>query len=304
MGCNALLLLSTWSPNPKGNEPWMFIGRNIFPISWSLLKFMSIELVVLSNHLILCHPLLLLPSIFPSIRVFSMSQLFAPGGQSIEASASVLPMNIQGSFPLRLTGLISLLSKGLWTFFSNTIVQKHQFFSAQLSLLCNHHIRVWLLGKPQLWLCEPWDKWGQRKNREFAITLFPGSQGPAIWLLLSVFQSLMFVFYIKAKVFSCTWQEKIGKTTSTPSSQKQKSVIEFLKNQVGTKLLLWLALKTKVGFGKWRRQNKLIFSITFTKMIDLTNSKPVFYFQIKLKFAVKIATDMQIIKYKTRDFLT
>ena len=71
MGCNALLLLSTWSPNPKGNEPWIFIGRNIFPISWSLLKFMSIELVVLSNHLILCHPLLLLPSIFPSISVFS-----------------------------------------------------------------------------------------------------------------------------------------------------------------------------------------------------------------------------------------
>ena len=241
---------------------------------------------------------------FPASASFPMSQLFASGGQSIEASASVLPMNIQGSFPLRLTGLISLLSKGLSTFFSNTIVQKHQFFSAQLSLLSNRHIRVWLLGKPQLWLCGPWDKWGQRKNREFAITLFPESQGPAIWLLLSVSQSLMFVFYIKAKVFSCTWQEKLGKTMSTPSSQKQKSVIEFLKNQVGTKLLLWLALKTKVRFGKWWRQNKLIFSITFTKMIDLTNSKPVFYFQIKLKFAVKIATDMQIIKYKTRDFLT
>ena len=65
--------------------------------SQSLLKLMSMELVMPSNHLILCHPLLLLPSIFPSIRVFPVSQFFASGGQSIgvSASASVLPMNIQ-----------------------------------------------------------------------------------------------------------------------------------------------------------------------------------------------------------------
>ena len=69
-----------------------------FTISWSLPKLMSIELVMPSNHLILCYPLLLLPSIFPSIRVFPMSWLLASGGQSIgaSASASVLPMNIQG----------------------------------------------------------------------------------------------------------------------------------------------------------------------------------------------------------------
>ena len=75
-----------------------------------------------SNHLILYHPLLLLPSIFPSIAVFSKSWLFASGGQSIgaSASASVLPVNIQGWFPLRLAGLISLQSKGLWRVFSNT----------------------------------------------------------------------------------------------------------------------------------------------------------------------------------------
>ena len=66
-----------------------------FTVSHSLLKFMPIESVMLSNYL-LCHPLLLLPSIFPSIRVFPMNQLFASGGQSIGASASVLPMNIQG----------------------------------------------------------------------------------------------------------------------------------------------------------------------------------------------------------------
>jgi len=68
-----------------------------FTILWSLLKLMSSELVILPNHLILCHPLLLLPSIFPSIRVFPVNQLFTSGGQSIgaSASASILPMNIQ-----------------------------------------------------------------------------------------------------------------------------------------------------------------------------------------------------------------
>ena len=87
-----------------------------FTVSRSLLRLMSIELVMPSNHLILCHPLLLLPSIFPSIRVFfPVSQLFASGGQSIgvSASASILPMYIQDWFLLGLTGLISLQIKGL-----------------------------------------------------------------------------------------------------------------------------------------------------------------------------------------------
>ena len=82
-----------------------------FTIAQSLLKFISIELVMPSNNIILCHPLLLLCSIFPSIRVlFLMSWCFPPGGQSIGASASssVLPMNIQGWFPLRWTSSISL----------------------------------------------------------------------------------------------------------------------------------------------------------------------------------------------------
>ena len=83
--------------------------------SQSLLKFMSIESVMQSNHLILCRRLLLLTSIFPSIRVFSNESALASGGQSIgvSASASVLPVNIQGWFPLGWTGFISLLSKGL-----------------------------------------------------------------------------------------------------------------------------------------------------------------------------------------------
>ena len=100
----------------------------------SLLKLMSIESVMPSNHLILCLPLFLLPSIFPSIRVFTNESFFASGGPSIGASASVLPMNIQDWFPLRWTGWISLQSKGLSRVFSDTTVQKHQFFSTQLSL--------------------------------------------------------------------------------------------------------------------------------------------------------------------------
>ena len=117
--------------------PWTSAHQASLSItnSQSLLKLMSIESVIPSNHLILCCPLLFLPSTFPSIRVFS-NELFASGGQSIGvlASSSVLPMNIQDRSPLGWTGWISLQSKGLSRVFSNTTVQKHQFFRAQLSL--------------------------------------------------------------------------------------------------------------------------------------------------------------------------
>ena len=117
--------------------------------SWGLLKLMSIELVVPPNHLILCHPLSPHLQSFPASGSFPMSQFFASGSQSIGvlASESVLPMNIQDWFPLGCTGWISLQSKGLSGAFSNTTVQKHQFFSAQLSLLSNFHIHTWLLEK-------------------------------------------------------------------------------------------------------------------------------------------------------------
>ena len=102
--------------------PWTAARQASLSItnSQTLLKLMSIESVMPSNDLILCHPLLLLPSIFPSIRVFSNES--ASAGQSIgaSASASVLPMNIQDWFPLWLTGLISLLPKGLSRVFFNT----------------------------------------------------------------------------------------------------------------------------------------------------------------------------------------
>ena len=110
-----------------------------FTFSSSLLKLMSIESVMPSNHFILCRLLLLLPSILPTIRVFPKSQLFASSGQNIgaSASASVLPMTSQGWFLLGLTGLISLQSKELSRVFSSTTVKKHQFFGAQPSLWSN-----------------------------------------------------------------------------------------------------------------------------------------------------------------------
>ena len=137
---------------------WLFVtpwtaARHVplfFTISQSLLKFMSIESVMPSNcYVILCYFLLLLSSVFPSIKVFLMSQLFPSGGWSIgaSASASVLPMNTQGWFPLGWTGLISMQSKRLLRIFSSTTIWKHQFFGTQPSLLPSFHTHTWLLEK-------------------------------------------------------------------------------------------------------------------------------------------------------------
>ena len=100
----------------------------------SLLKLMSIESVMPSNHFILYHPFSFCHQSFLASGSFLMSQFFAAGGQSIgvSASAAVLPMNIQDWSPLGLTGSVFLQSNGLSTVFSNTTVQKHQFFGAQL----------------------------------------------------------------------------------------------------------------------------------------------------------------------------
>ena len=111
------------------------------------LKLMSIKSVMPFNHLILCHPFLLPPSIFPASGSFQMGQFFASGGQGIGASALISPMNIQDWSPIGWTGWISLKSKGLARGFSNTTVQKHQF-STQLSLRYSSHIHTWILEKP------------------------------------------------------------------------------------------------------------------------------------------------------------
>ena len=131
--------------------PWTAAHQASLSItnSRSLLKLTSIELVMQSNHLIFCRPFLLLPSIFPSIRVFSNESGLHISGQSIGASASVsvLPRNIQSWFLLGLTGLISLLFKGLPRVLTSTTVQKYQFFNAQPSLWSNSHIHTRVLEK-------------------------------------------------------------------------------------------------------------------------------------------------------------
>ena len=117
--------------------------------SQSLLRLMSIESLMPSNHLNFCHPLHLPPSIFPSIRVFSNEvALCIRWPKYWSFSFSISPSNeYSGLISFRLTGLISLLPKGLSRVFSNTTVQKHQFFDAQPSLWFNSHIHTWLLEK-------------------------------------------------------------------------------------------------------------------------------------------------------------
>ena len=129
------VLLFSHSVVSDSMTPWWTAARQTslsFTIFLSWLKLMSIELMMPFNHLILCHPLLL-PSIFPASGSFPMCWLFTSGGQSIGDSASVLPMNIHGWFPLALTGCISMQSKGLSRVFSSITAQKHQFFITQPS---------------------------------------------------------------------------------------------------------------------------------------------------------------------------
>ena len=118
--------------------PWITARQASLSItnSQSLLKLRSIESVMPSNHLILCRHFSSCLQSFPASGSFKMSQLFTSAGQSIgvSASTSILPMNTQDRSPLGWTGCISLQSKGLSRVFSNTTVQNHQSFGAQLSL--------------------------------------------------------------------------------------------------------------------------------------------------------------------------
>ena len=129
------LFVTPWTPAHQA--PWSST------ISWSLLKFMSVELVVLSNHNILSCSLLLLPSIFPSIRVSSNE--LAPCIRYWELQLQHQSFQWILRFYLVLSGMISLQSKGV---FSRTTVQKHQFFGIQPPLWSNSHIHTWLLEKP------------------------------------------------------------------------------------------------------------------------------------------------------------
>ena len=146
------LLVNQFSSVQSLSHVWLFVtpwtaacqASLSITNSWSLLKLISIASVMPSNHLIICQLLSSCLQSFPASGSFPVSQFFASGGQSIGAlaSASVFPMDIQGWFPLGLTGLITLQSKGLSRVFSNTTVQKHQFFGAQLSLWSSSHIHT------------------------------------------------------------------------------------------------------------------------------------------------------------------
>ena len=130
---------------------WTAASRGFlsFTISWSLLKLMFVELVIPPTISFSLAPFSSCPQSFSASGSFPVSQLFTSGGQRIGASAltSVLPMKIQAWFPGGLTGLLSLLFKGLSRVFSSTTVQRHRFFSAQSFLLSNSHICAWQLER-------------------------------------------------------------------------------------------------------------------------------------------------------------
>ena len=131
--------------------PWAATSKAslTFTIPLSLLKLMSTESVMLSNHLILCYPLLLLPSIFPSIRVFSNeSALHIRWPNYWSFSFNISPSNEHPGLISFRIDWISLQSKGLSRVFSNTTVQKHQFFGTQPSSQSNSHIHTWPQEKP------------------------------------------------------------------------------------------------------------------------------------------------------------
>ena len=125
---------------PPCSSPTPEVYLNSCPLSRWCHPTISFSVVPFSSH----------HQSFPASGSFQMSPFFTSGGQSIwvSASTSVLPMNIQDWFPLGWTGWISLQSKGLSRVFSNTTVQKHQFFSPQLSSPSNSHIHIWPLEKP------------------------------------------------------------------------------------------------------------------------------------------------------------
>ena len=137
---NSLWPHGLWHTMPPCPSPTPGVNSNSCPLSQWCHPTISSSVIPFSSCL----------QSFPASGSFPMSQFFASGGQSIgaSASASVLPMNIQDWFPLGLTGLISLLFKGLSRVFSSTTVQKHQFFGAQTSLWSSSHSHTWLLKKP------------------------------------------------------------------------------------------------------------------------------------------------------------
>ena len=150
-------------------------------------------------------PLLLLPSIFPSIRVFPMSQFFPSGGQSIgaSASASVLPVNTQDWFPLGWTGWIFLQAKGLSRVFSNTTVYKHQFFGAQLIVQLSHPYMT--------------------TGNTIALTRWT-FVGKVMSLLFSMLSRLVIAFLPRSKLLLISWLRSPSTVILEPKKRKSVTV--------------------------------------------------------------------------------
>ena len=183
---------------------------------------MSIESVMPSNHLILCHLLLLLPSIFPASQSFPMSQFFAGAGQSIgaSASASVLPMNIQDWFPLELTGLISLRSKGFSRVLSSTIVGKHQFFGTQPSLWSNSHNRT------------------KKKKNPVTLTI-QTFVGKVMFLLFNVLSRFVIAFLPRSKSLLISWLQSLSTVILEPKKKPITSKLIYIFTVIPIKMLTW-----------------------------------------------------------------
>ena len=171
------------SPTPGVYSNWCPWSR------WCHLTISS-YVVLFSSHL----------QSFLASGSFQMSQFFAWGGQSmgVSASASVFPMNIQDWFPLGGTGWIFLQSKGLSRVSSNTTVQKHQLFNAQLSLQSNSHIYTWLLEKPELWL------------------------GKVISQLFNMLSRFVIIFLPRSKCLLISWLQSPFAVILEPPPQKSK----------------------------------------------------------------------------------
>ena len=216
---------------------WLFVNPRtacqaslFFTISQNLLKLMFIESMMPSNHLILCHPLILLPSIFPSIRVFLMSQLFTSGGQSIRASASssVLPMNIQCWFP---SGLISLPSKGT------------------LKSLLQHHILkasiLWCSAFFMVQLSHPY-----RKKQSFDCMTFVSK---VMSLLCNILSRFVIAFPLRNKCLLISWLQSPSTVILKFKKIKNKICHCFLfspihlswSDETGTMILVFWMLNFK-----------------------------------------------------------
>ena len=191
--------------------PWIAAHQASLSItnSRSLLKPMSIESMMPSNHLILCHPFLLLSSIKKTSGSFPMSQLFTWGGQStgVSASASVLPMNTQDWSPLGWAGWIFLQSRG----FSNTTVQNHQFFGAQFSSQSNSYIHT--IGKT------------------IALTRCT-FVGKIMSLLFNMLSRLVITFLPRSKCLLISWLQSSSGVILKPPKIKSDTVSPSISHEV------------------------------------------------------------------------